>query len=262
MFLFKKKKIVLDCFTSDSFAYEYAPISHATDYYPKWWKELDSKYTDNIKQGADNATTMKYCKGFTDLYSSSIIIPFWGILQIDLSSKLEKVFQWKTNYELYTRDAIITHSRSQYTGFLNENYQHLKITNPWKCKTEKYIKFTLTDPLYNKSELANYSVLPGCIDFKYQRSAHINIMVEYKNENRTIIINPLDPIAIMTPLTEENITIKTHLIDVNEFNNLESYRRIFTISNTFNTYPKIKSFLKDHENRKDNKSKCPFGFGK
>jgi hypothetical protein len=261
MFLFKKKKIVLDCFTSDSFAYEYASISHATDYYPKWWKELDSKYIDNTRE-MNYSATMKYCKGFTDLYSSSIIIPFWGILNIDMSSKLEKLFKWQTNYELYNKQPIITHPRVQYTEFLDENYQHLKITSPWKFKTEKYIKFILTDPLYNRNELTNYSVLPGCIDFKYQKSTNINIMAEYKNEKRTININPLDPIAMLTPLIEEDIIIKTHLLDVKEFTDLESYRRIFTSENTFNAYPKLKSFLKNHQIQKDNKSKCPFGFGK
>jgi len=34
MFWFKKKKIVLDCFTADPVAFNYAKIDRATKYYP------------------------------------------------------------------------------------------------------------------------------------------------------------------------------------------------------------------------------------
>ena len=255
MFLFKKKKIVLDCFTPDSFAHEYAPISRATDFYPEWWNNIDNTYTVNNS----NISTMKHCRGFIDLYKDSIIIPFWGKLKIDVSDNIKKQINWESNYDIYTKQPIQIHNELEYKGFTNNAYQHMKIISPWKCKTNKYIKFILTDPIYNRTDLTEYTVLPGVVDFKYQTSTHINMMTEYKNVDRVIRFDPLTPMAILTPITEENIEIKTHLISSTEFENLALFRLIAPFD-SLKKYSKTKLFLNEHENR--NKPKCPFGFRK
>jgi hypothetical protein len=256
MFLFKKKKIVLDCFTTDSFAHEYAPISRATDFYPEWWNNIDNTYMLNTSI----ISTMKHCRGFIDLYKDSIIIPFWGKLKIDISDNIRKNVKWECNYEIYTKQPIQVHNELEYKGFTNNCYQHMKIISPWKCRTNKYVKFILTDPLYNRTDLNEYSVLPGVVDFKYQTSTHVNIMTEYKNDDRFIIFDPLTPMAMLTPISEENIIIKTHLIDFSEYQNLDKLHRLIAQFDPLKKYSKTKMFLNEHENR--NKPKCPFGFGK
>ena len=256
MFLFKKKKIVLDCFTTDSFAHEYAPISRATDFYPEWWNNIDNTYMLNTSI----ISTMKHCRGFIDLYKDSIIIPFWGKLKIDISDNIRKNVKWECNYEIYTKQPIQVHNELEYKGFTNNCYQHMKIISPWKCRTNKYVKFILTDPLYNRTDLNEYSVLPGVVDFKYQTSTHVNIMTEYKNDDRFIIFDPLTPMAMLTPISEENIIIKTHLIDFSEYQNLDKLHRLIAQFDPLKKYSKTKMFLNEHENL--NKPKCPFGFGK
>jgi hypothetical protein len=203
---------------------------------------------------------MKHCRGFIDLYKDSIIIPFWGKLKIDISDNIRKNVKWEGNYETYTNQPIQIHNELEYKGFTNNCYQQMKIISPWKCKTNKYVKFILTDPLYNRTDLNEYSVLPGIVDFKYQTSTHVNIMTEYKNDDRFIIFDPLTPMAMLTPISEKDIIIKTHLIDVSEYKNLDKLHRLIAQFDPLKKYSKTKMFLTEHENR--NKPKCPFGFGK
>jgi hypothetical protein len=39
-FFHRRKKIVVDCFTTDAFAYDYAPITRGSKAFPDWWTKL------------------------------------------------------------------------------------------------------------------------------------------------------------------------------------------------------------------------------
>ena len=70
-FWFKKKKVVLECFTDNDIAFNYAKIERMDKFFPEWWKKT-KKYSDK------GIPTIKGCVGFIDYYKKGITIPSWN----------------------------------------------------------------------------------------------------------------------------------------------------------------------------------------
>ena len=248
-FWFKKKKIVLDCFTTDPFSFEYCRIERAVKYYPQWWRDLPSE---------DKNINMKSCRGLIDLYSNSYVIPFWTTLVVEVGNREEKKFQWSitgAHPELIGNPSriILSHKTSEFLGFANTgNYQHIKITSTWHIKTKSNTRFFYSDPIWHKADLNNYTVLPGIVEYKYNRSTETNIMFEYKPEPYTITLTPGMPMAILTPLTEEGVELRYHLITPQE--RLEEHTR-FKSGKDNNEYRIKKKFIDEVDDRD---RICPF----
>lgn len=259
MFWFKRKKIIIDCFTTDPFAYEYTKISPASQYVPEWWKKLPLQNKDKQEYVSG---TMKHCRGFTNLFGNSFVIPFWGFAEIDVSDDSTKLFEWNSNYNFVEDklDSVIVHPSKQYEGFVDSNkFFHIKITSPWFLKSKDSVEFMVHDPLWNRSDLTSYSVLPGVLDFKYQHSTNVNLMIEFKQQSRKINFSHSDVVCMLTPLSEREVVLNHHLIDKGDLRKINHASRFYNIGKP-GLYNDIKKFMDKHEER--NKSKCPFGFGK
>jgi hypothetical protein len=264
VFWFKRKKIVLDCFTSDIFTYENAKVDYASKFIPKWWKELPQVGSSS------NDTNMKYCRGFTELYKNSFIIPFWGTLQIEVNdiSNVSTDIKWFSNFKIShgtNNEPVEYHNRNQFKDFVSDKFTHLKINCPWYFTSKSKTNYMFSDPLWNRSDLTAYSVLPGVVDYKFNNTSNVNIMIELRTEKRIISFFPGDPIAMITPMTEDEIDLRTHL-ESSEFTNGH-----FSTSSRFSlagfkgikyksAYNLRRSFTEEQEEM--NKSKCPFGFKK
>ena len=261
MFWFKNKKIVLDCFTTDPFSFEYAPITQATKAFPKWWNNLPPEF--NYLQTNNYEPTMKACRGFTDLFKNSFIIPFWGNLQINVSDDLNPGYEWRSNYNLDggNTKAIVQHASSQFHGFQETKFQHIKFSSPWRLKTNKYVKFLMIGADWHKGSLTEYNILPGMLDFKYQSFVNINTMVECRSSPRIIEFQPNQPMVYLTPITEEQVEIKLHLVDQKELERAFPFHRIhYPWMKIGSTYSVAKKFISEYET--NNKPKCPFGGGR
>ena len=82
-FFFKRKKIVVDCFTDNYSINELFPIQTANNFYPDWWKNLPKTYDAMNKWGLRvSQSTMKKCPAIIDLYKTGFIMPLWSDLQI------------------------------------------------------------------------------------------------------------------------------------------------------------------------------------
>lgn len=251
MFKFKEKKIVLDCFTLDPFAYEYANISPAVKYYPEWWKDLPSS-------GAD--PNMKSCLGFLNLYKNSFVVPMWGSLTINLSDAIHKTSRPELDYIIGFapgESPLAQHPKSQFKGFVGEDFIHVKAETPWMLKTNSDIKFMYMDPLWNRSNLADYSILPGIVDYHYQPTTSINMMFKLHDQPRRVDFRPGDVMAMIVPITENGVEVKCHLVDEMELRRQFPQIRLAT-STKQKMYNTFKKFITKHEERQ--KSKCPFGF--
>lgn len=273
MFWFKKKKIVLDCFTSDPFVYDYASIQPSVKYYPEWWTNLSpvveretvrewGLFKDQVVK--QDTSTMKACRGLTELYKNSFVVPFWGNLEFFIKNKEEKSYYWQDDFteSLGTTDkAVSFHPSIQYNGWLSDEYMHAKLNSPWFLKTNRYVQFAMIEPIWNKRELNDYTILPGVVDFKYQPAININLMLKLEKEERTFLLQTGTPIAHIIPMSEEKIELKTHLVSVGELRRVAPGERINFKGLLHNKkYSRVRSFLQKHEER--NKPKCPFGFGK
>ena len=248
-FWFKRKKVILDCFTTDSFSYEYCRIESAVKYYPDWWLNLPSE---------EKNTNMKSCKGFTNLYVNSYVIPFWSTVDIEVSALDTSTFKWTVSgvyseIENQTKKVMISHNPKQYGKFTGSgNYQHIKLLSSWSIRTKSKVKFFYSDPVWHRDDLNNYTVLPGILEFKYNRSTEANIMFEYKAEPYNIRLTPGMPVAMMTPLTEDDVELRHHLVTPNEMIYAESRFSFDKLNNMFNNK---KKFIDDADKRTQT---CPY----
>ena len=212
IFLFKKPKLVLDCFTDRPDVFNFSKIDYAYKFYPEWWKQTPKSYILNFYE----QSTIKRCRGIIDTYKHGLMVPLWCDLSINVENKK---YRWQ--FSDYKTDADI-HESKQWEAFVNpDNYGHLKIQSPWyiKCKTDT--KFYWIQPFWNYPLDTPYYILPGILDFKYNNSANINIMLDLQ-KNYTHTIKAYTPMAHMVPISDKEIIIKHHLIDTKEYYNLHS----------------------------------------
>ena len=81
IFFFKKKKKVIDCFTSNQMVYEQFPIAKANEYIPDWYKKLNATYSTNVPNTLrEKAATVKRCPGISNLFNEGFILPLWSDL--------------------------------------------------------------------------------------------------------------------------------------------------------------------------------------
>jgi hypothetical protein len=83
LFLFPKKKIVLDCFTYSESVLQTAPITNAMKHIPSWWKKLPSAH---FEETFFPTPTMKGCVGMVDYYANSVALPLWSEIIINVDS--------------------------------------------------------------------------------------------------------------------------------------------------------------------------------
>lgn len=242
---FRRSKIVLDCFTDNEYIALTAPIQKASAFLPQWWKDLP-KSVELFQPDASfpiGAPTLKTCYGFNQFYNVGIGIPLWTDLAIQIGANKE--FTWQFS-DITT--IAETHPSYQTGGVIDRNnYQHLKIANPWLLKCDDDIKFLLCGSPYNSldSEYNDIQVVPGIVDYKYMRECNINMLI--KNDKPKRLLIPMgDMIANLIPLTEKEVIVKRHVISTEELKSM--YIRRITFFNSHKlTKNKVKQF-----------SKCPY----
>lgn len=218
LFKFKKKETVLDCFTFQSNVEKYFPIQKASKFIPDWYRNLEPpNFTDITKPWG--LTTMKYCPGFISYFAESIAVPMWDYAHF----KVKPVSRPEVDCASVS---IISHPPTQYAGFLDSQYFHEKIDVPWCVHSKSDTPFILTFPTWcysAKNTPERVINLPGIIDFKYQHSVNFQFMLKKPSTAKDSYVFTFDagiPLYFLTPLRDEKITIKTHVVTREEFGNL------------------------------------------
>lgn len=252
MFWFKKKKIILKCYTTDPFAYSFAKIDWGRNFIPEWFKNLPIH-----SAGPDGfvSPTLRVCHGFKQLYKNSLVMPSWShITMIPNSIQNGPGFEWKSNT---TFTHITSHPGNQIAGFYDDNrYSTFKIETPWWIQCNRPVQFIVSDPVWNRSGITDYSILPGILDFKYQTGTNILGLLEHRQERREVNFSPGDPLVFLTPMTEEDIVLEHHLVTYSELEKQLPDLRL-GVDNTVNKYILRKKFITKLD---EQESKCPFGF--
>jgi hypothetical protein len=222
MHFFRHPKIHLDCFTSERDVIEYAPIVPAIDVIPEWWKALPKSYV-NEDDGFSPSATMKTCVGMIDYYDKSVALPLWSDLAVCINE--DRSFNWQFS------DAFsnaIPHSPQQFSGFKAvDNYAHLKITSPWVFSTKEDVHWVLTDPIYGKESLDNYTIAQGLLNFKHQNATNIQLFLNTSQPRNYVI--PYKTTFLFTPLSDKEVVIHRHLITHEVFES----KRSLTVRTTF-----------------------------
>jgi hypothetical protein len=263
-FFFKKKDVVLDCFTFVPHAYDYAKIDSALNHLPDWFKKTPKIGKDENGNDEPKNATIKSCVGLIDLYKKGIVIPSWFEIDIKInpnSNKEETAFTWEaSNSFLSTSNS---HNPRQFQGFAKEHGGNLKLSTPWAFKTKEEIFFTWTQPTWHYRDfLGSLTNMPAVVEFKYNHGTEINYFYENKEHTQEINIPPLTPLVMLHPMTERNVIIKNHLVPKEEFDRLHgSHNFLFQRHGKDSIkFYQTKRRLVDRveEQNNENQSKCPF----
>ena len=206
MFL-KKKELIIDCYTSNSFAYNYAKINHGRHYIPEWFKK-----TPKI---ANKEMTIKNCPGIVEYYTKSIVLPMWCEFRIEIQPKGSEILvNWKGSSEV----VIDPHIKEQFDGFAEEDGYNFKIVSPWFLKCKEDISFTYTQPVWSQRDtMFNLVLQPGVIQFKSNNQTNLNYFYKQTDEKQVLNIEPLTPMLMLHPMTERKIKLRHHFTNTDHF---------------------------------------------
>jgi hypothetical protein len=242
------EETVLHCYTFLPHAHKYANIDYAINYAPSWWRETPAQLSN------PTSNTIKSCVAVLDYFKKGIVIPSWFEMDVTVNSKSNpEWYKWVgSSPDLDTNNS---HKPEQFAGFAGENGKNIKITSPWKFKTDEEIYFTWTQPTWHlRNILSNIVVMPGVINFKFQHATEINLLVINKDKTEEFTISPRTPLAILHPLTSKKIKIETHLISKEEWDNMLGPQGLILKRNSTDlTYKKRKHLVKTSE-----EGTCPF----
>ena len=242
MFLFTRKKLVLDVFTTRSEVAEQYPVDYARKFLPEWWKKLPSQIEDETT--IYPRPTAKRCVGITEYYKNGIIIPLWSDLMV---SSNEGDWQWQFSDEA---SEAHTHAYEQMTDIHPENARfHMKLISPWLFKCKEDIKWVWTHPSWNFPN--NNVVVPSAVvDYKYNPGTNINIFVDNTRNHKTLIPAGL-PMVSVFPMSERRVELRRHVVDHTEMSKIvnRSYSATF-----------INKYRNSKRQIDANSGKCPFGF--
>lgn len=232
--LFGKKDVVLHAYTCRAEVYERSKIFKSATDKPSWWKNLPI-FGDGKRQN-----NMKSCAGINDLYAKGFTMPLWSDVVLEYAKRGEN--WW--SYEFADEESKVeVHSDTMREGWAMEyDYQHFKLSSPWLIKCDEPIDFLMTNAAYENEKPLDWFVPNGVVNFKYQSSTQVNVLIKRGVENGELFLPFGLPMMQLIPLTERKVTIEHHLVDKNQWDVL---RR---------TLAKRVTFQRDYYKRK----RCPF----
>jgi hypothetical protein len=236
MFIFKKRKIVVDAYTDiDIIAHSYK-VAPAAQFIPEWWRMTDKRTLD---KGFIPAPTIRTCTGILDLYATGIMVPLWTDIALSIGPD---DISWQCA-DMATE--ITTHDSSQWDKFADPMmFGHLKITSKWVLRTKENINWVFQEPYWNKQIGSPISTPPGVINFHHTAFAtNIQLMVD-KSTPQNVLLEAGTPIAHLIPLSDRPIEVVTHLVSTEELRKIEALPRT--------------KFINGYKHRINQGVKCPF----
>lgn len=217
LFFFKKKTIVVDCFTDRTYVHDYAKIDYAIKFIPEWWKKLPA--THCAPGDITDLPTMKTCSGFVEQYKKGFIIPMWSDCAIEVGpvGEPKHTIRWAFSDGMTNAVAHPPYQRGSYCS--SSDYEHLKINSPWFLECKNDIRFQFLQPIYNFQNPEKAIILPGIIDYRFQYGTSINIMFRKTEKYEKYKFSHGQPMAHIVPISENKIVLKHHVISKEEMIN-------------------------------------------
>jgi len=216
-----KRKVVLDCYTHTPHLIKMQPLKPGAKP-PSWWSKIKSIYkVYESKKGMHvKAPTVKTCPGVVEYIRKPININLWTDLDIVVSpdGRIKAAGPANTPEELTT---VEIHDIKQYHTDLYGDALVVKLVSPWVIESDSATDFLLTETHYSP-ELRNLgiSIIPGVLNFKYQHSFNVFLVLPIKEEEYQISLKYDTPLASLFPMTEREVEINMHEADGVFMNNL------------------------------------------
>ena len=234
-----KKKLVVDCFTSNATAYELFPVDEAIKFVPDWWRNMPKEYE---VRGLFPASTMKRCPAIIESYKHGMMLPLWS----DLAIKTNGGTNWEVKFSSPVT-SMEPHDSKQWDAYASpEDYTHIKLMSPWAFKTKDLVMFNFAKPMWSFPPSNSLVITSGIINFQQQHSTHVNVLLPLQKQN-SYVINAGQPMVQIIPLSERELVIKRHLISEDEYR----ARHTNKFSHSF-----TKGYIKTNAIKKE--KKCPF----
>jgi len=251
----KRKKIVVDCFTTHVDAHDTFPIQLTNKFYPNWFKRLPNAFPVETRNGVElENKTMKSCYGFINHYRKGFVLPLWSDVIIQTQSDA-----MGNNYSFQYADGhseVGVHPMDQ-MGPEFSSLIHVKLVSPWRIREKTGVEFVYMEPTWSQpADLLTMSTPPGTIEYKYQHTSSVNMFLE---KGRRYSFNAGRPMAHLIPLSDKEVELKCHLVSPLEMDN--EIRRVMHNGFPFfnDGYPKKK---KRQQQLEADAKKCPFHIGK
>jgi len=217
---FKRKKIILECFTNREELITDAPIDYAFKYTPEWWKSLPKPCVKPKEMFANN--NMRHCPGFVELYKHSIAIPLWSDLKVNIGGNNTEPYAYAWQYA-DRRSKVEVHPTAQRGAYLPEKeYQHLKLITPWALRTNRNIKWAWFGATWNLGDPKNVLIPPGIDEYYNQHSATINMFVPRTHTDTEFILPFRSPLVFITPMSEHKVQVKHIVLSNEEFERMQT----------------------------------------
>ena len=263
MFFFKKKKLIVDCFTYRQSVFELYKIRKSVHFYPEAIKKMapDTYVTDDATSVKIKIPTVKKCTGVNALYRHGAIIPMWMDYVCSPKTAMENTTKLGVT-DSWNNNLMSQHPRAQYEG-LFENWIQVKFGGVWNIQEKTGVQFLWHQAWWNMSnDIENIIIPPAITFYDWQCQTNLNAFVKKDVEPFTILAGT--PMIQLIPITENDVEYKCHLIDEKEW---------FTKNTIPMDMPQISDGIRnlrwkkakalaDKMDADEKKSKCPFGFGR
>jgi hypothetical protein len=219
-YFFHRSSIInIDCFTSNQYAYKYAPIIYAYSGKPDWFDTVEkpsgkSRYVSDdkgLRLEADNSyKTLSSCWSFQQLYRKGLIVENWCDFAMEVK---ENGLSW-----FHSNGAQPWIHQQFQTGKGFKDYHLVKLRTPWAIRTKENVDFMMTGTEWSLEDYS-FKVLPGVLNFTYSTATNIFIAVS-KKPNR-FEIPAGQQLAHIVPLTDKKIKLHNHIVSEEELARLE-----------------------------------------
>jgi hypothetical protein len=249
MFWFKRKEIVVDCFTYDAGVFSKYPPARAHKFIPTEWKSLPKYVEQKAFPESQNSklmvqsSTLKNCSGFINLFKSGFIIQ----MHTDLFIEVESDGHYNVSAPAHVQ--ISGHPRSQYWDSLYRGYTQIKIVPKWSISEKTGVNWVMTKPSWHNTEFSDaFHPISGVLSFKDQHSPNVNF---FAKPNSVLSFKAGSPLTHLIPMSDAKIKIVTHLMSETEY--ISRFKTQHVYVDLLSENIRVNEF---------NKPKCPFGFGK
>jgi len=211
-FIFKRKPINIDLFTTKPNVLKYTPVELASKFVPDWWKHLPrGSFNEHDMQPI---RTMRHCSGAIELFHRGFVVPLWS----DVALKVGEEGSEYGAYQFSDNESVIAfHGPGQRGAFApNANHMHMKFVSPWFAKCSEDTKWFFTGSQYNQQNLFDYVVVNGITEFKFQHHTNINIFLPRKKTSSTVTLPFNTPLLQVIQLSDRELKLHLHLIDQKE----------------------------------------------
>jgi hypothetical protein len=203
----KKEKIKVEAYSPSGELIDLIPIVLAKDCLPSWYF--------NLAKNQEEIPTIRHCNGFKDLYNEGFIIRSWSDIDIQIKPNGKFMYDVASRNEL--PNPIEQHNIALQATGAWPDYINLKLVSPWWVRCNKVVKWAVIQPVWAQHDPAEYTLVPGILEFRYQHMTNLNLIFKVKPEPYTVHIKAGQPLAHVIPLFEDDWSLEVKFLEAGDW---------------------------------------------